>query len=163
MEIYKILQNPDYKGDISPDEYVEKYLNDNYFDGLCNDDCACILDDLMPCGFDLDNCICHPGIVTKCDCGDHDFHVTKCFRDAIEVETAELNTKIEYQQGVINKVQKDNVRMAEKVNNLINMLNEKRCEFNSLRLALSCGKCGEQFKSGYCDDCYEEIEEKIAE
>jgi hypothetical protein len=29
---------------------IEKYLRDNNFDGLCNDDCGCDVDDLAPCG-----------------------------------------------------------------------------------------------------------------
>ena len=30
-------------------EIVEKYLVDNSYDGLCNDECGCPLGDLMPC------------------------------------------------------------------------------------------------------------------
>jgi hypothetical protein len=46
-------------------EIVKKYLEENGYDGLCDSDteCACRLDDLMPCG--------EPGIC--CEAG----HLTK--------------------------------------------------------------------------------------
>jgi hypothetical protein len=58
---------------------VEAWLFNNGFNGLYNDDqCACKLDDLMPCG-EPDITECHPGYLSKCDdeCefGDCDFHI----------------------------------------------------------------------------------------
>jgi hypothetical protein len=41
-------------------EIVKQYLKDNGFDGLCTEDCGCLIDDLMPCDSEcaLD---CEPG------------------------------------------------------------------------------------------------------
>ncbi len=43
-------------------EIIEKYLKDNGFDGLYNEDmeCGCLLDDLCPCG---------EGIGSECKAG----------------------------------------------------------------------------------------------
>ena len=30
-------------------DIVKKYLKDNGYDGLCTDECGCLIDDLMPC------------------------------------------------------------------------------------------------------------------
>jgi hypothetical protein len=40
-------------------EVVERYLLDNEYDGLYNErgECACFIDDLMPCGCDCESCI----------------------------------------------------------------------------------------------------------
>lgn len=54
-------------------EIIEKYLRDNNYGGLYADHCACLVNDLMPCGeLGTD---CEPGYVVPCDCGEHDFHV----------------------------------------------------------------------------------------
>jgi hypothetical protein len=37
-------------------EIVKKYLDDNGFDGLYNEDCGCLKDDLAPCGEILYDC-----------------------------------------------------------------------------------------------------------
>lgn len=54
---------------------VRKYLEDNGFDGLFDEDgeCACKNDDLFPCDGSSFNC--KPGYKQPCDCGDHDFHI----------------------------------------------------------------------------------------
>jgi len=45
-------------------EIIKKYLRDNGFDGLCNDDCGCGIDDFAPCdSLSLD---CNPAY--KCNC-----------------------------------------------------------------------------------------------
>lgn len=49
------------------EEIVEKYLRDNGFDGLCGDDCGCVVGDLF--NF-CDGCIgdCVPAYRVKSDC-----------------------------------------------------------------------------------------------
>lgn len=57
-------------------EILEKYLRDNGYDGLYSEaECACELEDLIPC--DEDPSTCEPGYKIPCpeDCGDHDFHI----------------------------------------------------------------------------------------
>jgi len=60
------------------DDIIEKYLIDNGFDGLCQVDCecACLLDDLFPCGDIYFSC--RPGFkIDGCTCGEGcDFHVS---------------------------------------------------------------------------------------
>lgn len=57
-------------------EMIEKYLRDNGFDGLCNDDCGCPLDDLMPCCDSIEGCV--PGYKVPCDCGEGcDYHISE--------------------------------------------------------------------------------------
>ena len=56
-------------------EIIEKYLLDNNYDGLFNDDaeCACEIENLFPC-----DCIgkdCQSGYRVPCNCGDHDWHM----------------------------------------------------------------------------------------
>lgn len=56
-------------------EMIRKYLKDNDYDGLFSNEgeCACVPDDLCPCGEPpLD---CEAGYRQTCDCGDHDFHI----------------------------------------------------------------------------------------
>ncbi|RLC38217.1 hypothetical protein DRH27_02825 [Candidatus Falkowbacteria bacterium] len=61
-------------------EIVKKYLQDNEYDGLCNTDCGCTIDDLIPCCENSDDCLA--GYKSECDpetCpadGDCDFHIS---------------------------------------------------------------------------------------
>ena len=55
---------------------VEEYLKTHGYDGLyAEDECACLLDDLCPCG-DIQSA-CLGGYKNTCPgtCGEHDFHV----------------------------------------------------------------------------------------
>ena len=56
-------------------EIIQKYLEDNEYDGLCNKDCWCHVDDLQPCDEDFSSC--SPGhykmdengeVVSICEC-----------------------------------------------------------------------------------------------
>jgi len=38
-------------------EIVKKYLIENGYDGLCAYDCGCYLEDLVPCGEDMSECV----------------------------------------------------------------------------------------------------------
>lgn len=56
---------------------VNDYLQLHGYDGLFYPgECACLLDDLMPCGGDSIP-HCEPGYRTECpeECGEHDFHI----------------------------------------------------------------------------------------
>ena len=58
-------------------QIIEAYLREHGFDGLwCPGECACLLDDLMPCGEGCGSC--EPGYRVPCppECGEHDFHVS---------------------------------------------------------------------------------------
>lgn len=57
-------------------EILEAYLVTHRFDGLWNNDadCACVTDHLFPCG-EPNHEHCRPGWKSKCDCGEHDFHI----------------------------------------------------------------------------------------
>lgn len=52
---------------------VKEYLEENGFDGLYSEECACLKDDLMDCGGPCYNC--EPGYRNPCDCGEHDWHI----------------------------------------------------------------------------------------
>jgi len=55
---------------------LHNYLADNGYDGLFNSDgeCACLADDLAPCGYLSENC--KAGYRQECDCGEnHDYHI----------------------------------------------------------------------------------------
>ncbi len=56
---------------------ITDYLREHGFDGLYNEagECACELALLVPC--EALNAECSPGIKTTCDCGDHDWHISK--------------------------------------------------------------------------------------
>lgn len=55
-------------------EIMRQYLVEHKYDGLYLwGECACICDDLMPCG--EYSGICEPGYIVDCDCGDHDYHI----------------------------------------------------------------------------------------
>ena len=46
---------------------VKAYLIEHGYDGLCDDECGCGVDDLMTCG-NYSGC-CVPGYRVPCDCG----------------------------------------------------------------------------------------------
>jgi hypothetical protein len=52
-------------------EIIIKYLKDNGYDGLYDDDCGCGIDDLMPCG--NSPYYCNPAYRCNCDlhCGEY--------------------------------------------------------------------------------------------
>ena len=56
-------------------EIVDAYLVTNGYDCLWNkdDECACEVGDLAPCGEDFSHCIA--GRRKACDCGEHDWHI----------------------------------------------------------------------------------------
>ena len=58
-------------------DIVLGYLKENGYDGLFNDshECACVLDDLVPCCESIGDC--QPGYKVPCDCGDHDYHMVE--------------------------------------------------------------------------------------
>jgi len=57
-----------------PPERSPDALSSAGYDGLyVPDGCACVLDDLEPCGEMRDDC--EPGFYSRCDCGDHLFHI----------------------------------------------------------------------------------------
>lgn len=56
-------------------EIIENYLEEKNYDGLFYPDrCACEKGDLFPCGEGCPEC--EPGYKSKCDCGDHDYHIS---------------------------------------------------------------------------------------
>lgn len=63
--------------DNTVEHIVRRYLADNVYDGLYNTDidCACLVDDLAPCGEIGGECVA--GYKRDCpdDCGDHYWHV----------------------------------------------------------------------------------------
>ena len=59
-------------------EIIEQYLRTNGFDGLFSEvECACGIDDLVPCDGPCDRC--RPGYRVPCppDCGEHEFHIQR--------------------------------------------------------------------------------------
>jgi len=57
-------------------EIVTKYLQDNGYDGLfCEDECACLLPNVFPCGESF--LTCEAGYKIPCpeDCGEHSWHI----------------------------------------------------------------------------------------
>ena len=55
-------------------EIIKKYLEDNKYDGLFNveNECSCLLNDLMPCG-ECDAGYCKAGVIKgRCKCSDYD-------------------------------------------------------------------------------------------
>lgn len=58
-------------------EIIKEYLIKNEFDGIYNPDgeCACDIEHLVECGEICDNCTV--GYKTKCDCGEHAYHINK--------------------------------------------------------------------------------------
>ena len=59
-------------------EMVKKYLEDNGYCGLYDDEkeCGCDLNNLMPCHEPVLN-DCKAGYKAPCDCGDHDYHIVE--------------------------------------------------------------------------------------
>lgn len=57
-------------------DIVLRYLKENGYDGLFNDECGCVLDDLVPCSGESFG-TCQPGYRVPCDCGDHDYHIVE--------------------------------------------------------------------------------------
>ena len=57
-------------------ELVSWFLRANGYDGLFNEygECACLVDDLAPCGSLQSHC--QPGYMGPCTCGEHDWHIT---------------------------------------------------------------------------------------
>lgn len=57
-------------------DIVRLHLAQGGFDGLYCDDCACTVDDLMPCD-EIGIGECEPGMKSSCpsDCGEHGFHI----------------------------------------------------------------------------------------
>jgi hypothetical protein len=68
-------------------EIVREYLEKNGYDGLFNDDCACLLNDLYPCG-EIGNCQAgYKGACNGGDCeGDCDFHIYGDKADALRAD-----------------------------------------------------------------------------
>ena len=62
---------------------VASWLEVHGFDGLFNEDeCACDLSELMPCGSNPDGCTA--GYKAACTCGDgHQYHINKTKPEAI--------------------------------------------------------------------------------
>ena len=61
--------------DMTIQEIIKRFLLENKYDGLFNDDCACENADLFPCSqVDVS---CEAGFKVPCDCGDHDFHIAR--------------------------------------------------------------------------------------
>jgi hypothetical protein len=58
-------------------QILEHFLINRGFDGLFNPDgeCACEIAELFPCGESFSDC--EPGYKVPCDCGDHDFHISR--------------------------------------------------------------------------------------
>lgn len=71
-------------------DIVALWLSANGYDGLTEQDgeCACVLDDLAPCGEMRATCIA--GFRGACRCGDHDFHIypTRTAAERADTEAA---------------------------------------------------------------------------
>lgn len=54
---------------------VSEYLIGNGYDGLYNDEgeCGCNIENIVECDEIKSNC--NPGYQSKCDCGDHLYHI----------------------------------------------------------------------------------------
>ena len=61
--------------DMTIQEIIKRFLLENKYDGLFNDDCACENAHLFPCSqVDVS---CEAGFKVPCDCGDHGFHIAR--------------------------------------------------------------------------------------
>lgn len=56
-------------------EIIIKYLDDNSYDGLCNDNCGCSKDDLVPCGSIQEDC----NTAYRCECDKDCGEYLDCF------------------------------------------------------------------------------------
>ena len=63
--------------DMNVREILELWLIDHGYDGLTNDECGCIVGELMPCDEGGIGC-CSPGYRWPCECGQGcDFHISR--------------------------------------------------------------------------------------
>jgi hypothetical protein len=69
-------------------EIIEKYLRDNGYDGLCyaDEECGCLLEDLIPCGEPCDQCV--PGYNGADPSGEHDSFIYEKKEDAENAKRA---------------------------------------------------------------------------
>lgn len=87
--------------DMTIQEIIKRFLLENKYDGLFNDDCACENAHLFPCSqVDVS---CEAGFKVPCDCGDHDFHIA---RAALSSPTPEPVT-VEELSGIIGVFAED--------------------------------------------------------
>ncbi len=58
-------------------DIIKEYLVAHHYDGLAGDECACVLDDLIPCNGNGGVLKCEPGYeIAGCTCGEnHDSHI----------------------------------------------------------------------------------------
>jgi len=54
-------------------DIITEYLKTNGYDGLFNDECACGLDDLMPCDGGYGDCV--PGYEAPSDSSEYDYRI----------------------------------------------------------------------------------------
>jgi hypothetical protein len=65
-------------GEVTVNEIIMQYLKSNGYDGLFSEDnCACSLEDLIPCCNSDWVLSCQAGYKHPCpsDCGEHDYHI----------------------------------------------------------------------------------------
>jgi len=57
-------------------EIIAEWLQEHGYDGLFNteSECACLIEDFFECGYAAPDC--EAGYMTKCDCGEHDYHIS---------------------------------------------------------------------------------------
>ena len=58
-------------------QLIQRELAKNEMDGLGNTDlgCACVYDDLAPCGHVQLDCVMGKKVPCPTECGDHDWHI----------------------------------------------------------------------------------------
>ena len=67
---------------ITGKEIAAKWLKENGYDGLCNDECGCSVDDLAPCGDSTDDCMA--AYMTHVFEGDDDYDLYSVVRPEIK-------------------------------------------------------------------------------
>ena len=67
---FKVERNSQAEKQISAQEILTTWLQDNGYEGLCSDCCGCGIDNLIPCGSDPTNCVA--AIKTTVQEGDED-------------------------------------------------------------------------------------------